>query len=828
MERPPEERARFAAEACGGDATMLAAVTRLLQAAERSAGFLEQPVVRALSEPPPGPPSVPAGPIPGRLGRYTLVRLLAEGGMGVVYLGEDPDGQGDGRVAIKVIRQGMDSPTAVGQFQHEREILSTLTHPNIARLLDGGADEAGRPFLVMEYIDGEPITEYCRRHELTVAQRLALFCQVCDAVSHAHQHLVVHRDIKPGNILVTADGTPKLLDFGLAKLVDLLPGDEATRTATLTRMLTPEYASPEQLRGERISTASDVYSLGVVLYELLNDQRPYRLEWLASSGAALMMLGAPPERIGFRVRLPSDLCNVILMAIRPEAHRRYQSVEAFAEDVRRFLAGLPVKARPETFWYRAGKFYRRHQAAVVATVAVGLALVGGIVATTWQARRAEEARARADRRYQDLRSLANALLVEFEGPISALAGSTEVREALVLRALEYLRALELDSEGDPSLQRELAMAFTRVGEVQLRGFGLESGDTEGALGSYLRALAIREQVAAADGGRLNDLDAVADSLWHVAQVLGQMGRHREYLGYAQRAVAVRERLVAQEPERPGLRSRLGQTYQTLGTALLRDDRCAEALTVFQQQLTLRLALVAERPEDPAHRSYLGSTFRSMGLAQAQCGDEEGAVATWLRAVPIDEELDREQPHTERHRNNLARTCSHLGRVLCRLGKTQEGLGYLYRAEALGEDLRQLDPKNALVRERLAATYRDLGAALVGLGQRRSGIEHLLKAEALLADWAQASPTNVVVRFMLAEVFDGLGDAHQPLPESDRETSLREWRQAREYYRRSLAVWESLRAEERLMPVHRHRPGDAAAAVDLSERMVAELRRPPAP
>src|SRR5262249_25625550 len=288
--------------------------------------------------------------------------------MGAVYEADRDDEQFRQQVAIKIIKRGMDTDFVRDRFLRERQILATLDHPHIARLFDGGATEDGRPYFVMEFVDGEPITDYCRRRELPLDEKLKLFRDVCSAVQHAHQKLVVHRDLKPSNILVTADGTPKLLDFGIAKLLAPDTGEAVTRTETAIRLMTPDYASPEQVRGGAITTATDVYSLGVSLYELLTGRRPYQFETyspLEIERAICDPEPPPPSDAARRQpgtslklarQLAGDLDNIVLMAMRKKPDRRYQSVEQFSADLLRFGAGLPVAARPDSFVYRTGKF----------------------------------------------------------------------------------------------------------------------------------------------------------------------------------------------------------------------------------------------------------------------------------------------------------------------------------------------------------------------------------------------------------------------------------------------------------------------------------------
>ena len=397
----------------------------LLDSHAQADGFLETPALVAATTPEPRPGQ--------RIGPYDIGEKVAQGGMGAVYRAIRADGHFQQQVALKLVRRGMDTEQVLRHFRNERQILASLAHPNIARLLDGGSTDDGRPYFVMEYIEGSPLDEYCETHKLSIASRLELFLVICSAVHYAHQRLVVHRDIKPGNILVTSDGQPKLLDFGIAKITASQP---VTGTMTAADMMTPEYASPEQLRGEPITTASDIYSLGLLLYYLLTGRCPHRSASRAPLEIA-RLLSEEPEKPSvvapkpLRRRLAGDLDSIVLKALRKEPEQRYSSVEQFASDIRRHLEGSPVIARKGAASYHVFKFAKKHKAGIAAAALVFVTLAGGLAATAWEARVARAERARAERRFNDVRKLANSLLFQLHDLIEDLPGSTPARSFLV-------------------------------------------------------------------------------------------------------------------------------------------------------------------------------------------------------------------------------------------------------------------------------------------------------------------------------------------------------------------------------------------------------------
>ncbi len=396
----------------------------------------------------------PAGSIPGaRCGPYRLIRLLGRGGMGSVYLGERVDGEIEQRAAIKLLRYGGNEPWFRDRFLRERQILASLSHVGIARLLDAGHTSEGQPYLAMDYIDGTPIDVYAQ--SLSTRAKLLLFLQVCDAVSYAHHNLVIHRDLKPSNILVNSAGEPKLLDFGIAKILD----ESTDQTQTRERLLTPDYASPEQARGEAQTTATDVYSLGAVLYKLLTGRSPHVFSGDAP-GAINAVIGnqdtLAPSRINREI--PRDLDYILGKALRKEPLDRYPSVEAFADDVRAFLEFRVVRARSGNGWYRARKFMRRYRFVVAATVLTVSGLAIGLYV-------ANRERVVSERRFQEVRQIANKALA-LDNTIRVLPGATKAREEIVAMSQSYLEGLGTEARGDQALALEVAEAYTHLALIQ--------------------------------------------------------------------------------------------------------------------------------------------------------------------------------------------------------------------------------------------------------------------------------------------------------------------------------------------------------------------------
>jgi tetratricopeptide (TPR) repeat protein len=751
------ERETLLARECD-DPGLRAEVARLLAAHRSDAGFIDVPAMKVSGI---WEADEPAGLEGRRVGAYRIIREIARGGMGAVFLAERADGQYEQQVAVKVIKRGMDTDHVLARFRAERQILASLVHPNIARLLDGGTTEDGRPYFAMEYIEGHRIDVWCASHGLDPRRRLELFLQVCDAVSYAHQHLVIHRDIKPLNILVTEAGMPKLLDFGIAKVVSP-DDDDVTSTVTGLRLLTPDYASPEQVEGRHATTASDVYSLGVVLYELLTGESPYGLGSRSVPEIVTAVCTTEPQRPSAvahdpaaRRALRGDLDTIVLTALQKAPERRYRSAEALAADIRRFVRGHPVLARPDSFRYRAGKFVRRNRGAVVSAALVVLALAAGIAATVWQAAEAREqaraahaAQARAERRFNDVRRLANAVLFDYHDAISDLPGATAVRERLVRDALSYLDTLAVDAVGDVSLQRELAAAYMRVGRVQGELAAASMGNTEAALASYRKGVAILEHALLTDPADAATRRALAESATDLGALVWRTGDLAGGLALVQRARAMLEPLSAAQPADTALSLELNRVYGQLGSLLLETGDLTEALAAKQRAADLLDSAVARDPRGMTLRRDLSAALQGVGDVQTQLHGAAAALPAFRRSREISEALAAEYPGNVDLQRMLSVALYWEGETLALMDRSAEALRLFERSVGISEALVAAD--TALSRGDLDFGYLRIGDMLARLGREGEAlVRYRGTLESRRRVWA-ADRENLWTRLALLE------------------------------------------------------------------------------
>jgi hypothetical protein len=740
VELAPAEQQVFLDRECGGDLELRAEVASLLESANAGAGSALRGVVA--NELDKVSTAIRPSMIGQRLGPYRIVALVAEGGMGEVFLAERADAEFERKVAIKTLR-GFSSADLVARFREERRILAALDHPNIVRLIDGGTTDDGIPYLVMDYIEGLPLTRYAREHGLPVRERVAMFMKVCAAVQYAHQNLVVHRDLKPSNILVAADGKPQLLDFGIAKLLDPVIGaSREARTGTGVRLLTPEYASPEQARGEPVTVATDVYSLGSVLYELLAD-RPA----IAPNTGGLELLRAicevdaprpsttcPRDR---RRAIAGDLDNIVGKALHKLPAQRYASVAELATDLERHLAGRPVHARTATFGYRAGKLVRRHWGKISLATLATVALTGSTAISFMQARRANEQAARAERRFDEVRALAHSLVFELDPRLRDLKGATAARELVVQRALEYLDRLAAEASSDIELEREVALAYMRVGDIQGNSYDPNLGRPDDALASYAKARQILARLPDDDATRA----AKAAAAFGVAFLHQVTGRGDEIMRELATARSIVETLPADRIDYPLVArgySAAAQHDLDVGD-LAAVERDGAAMTAFVQRWRAR-------DSGPDARYWSGIAMDVEGRARAWIADPDKALVASRAALDEFDQLARDFPNEVRYARERALLYWLVAGVLSGIGdnwewtaSTNDPVGGEVAARQAVEIVHQISERDA---DDVRALYDEatMTSTLAAIVAERSPAESIPLFERALAIWDRV-PAN---------------------------------------------------------------------------------------
>lgn len=843
-------------------------------------------------------PATGAEPAPETIAGYRIVRELGRGGMGVVYLARKDDDRFQRTVAIKVVKRGMDTQDIVRRFETERQLLAAMDHPNIARLLDGGTTEDGRPYFVIEHIEGKVIDKYCDENKLSVGERLQLFLKVCSAVHYAHQNLVVHRDIKPGNILVTKDGEPKLLDFGIAKLLNPAFSPIAQDpTSPSLRLMTPEYASPEQVRGEIVSTASDVYSLGVLLFELLTGHRPYRLKTRMQAEIERIICEVEPDKPStaiskvediihatgtttitpasvagtrerrpdrLRRRLEGDVDNIVLMALRKEPRRRYQSALQFAEDIRNHLEGRPVIARRTTVMYRAVKFVNRNRFGVGAAAAVFLALVLGVIGTTMGMRRAVaaekvavEQRDRAERLFTEGRALANTFIIDFFDSIKTLPGSVPAQELIVSNGLAYLEGSAANAGDDPDFIRELQRGYVRIGDIQAALQGSGRADRRAAEATYIKARdlvdAARARMTSPDGQltfgaalarlKLSDtyeaLRDVPKAKQNLAEALPLLRESIALGAPAERALASAEMqtgdLLKDEGDLDGAQAAFEASRATRDAAMerertqttLRDastirmrlgdvayDRAAfaQAADWYREALQLRLDHQAmDPPGEPSARSQRDVMSAQLFLGRALMGMQDMAQAEiQLRAAYASaQSLVESSPDDARASAvMLVNIGNSLQQLLTATDRFDEAEAVLAPALATIEQAAAARPDDPQMQERLANLLGEYAYLRIRRGDSMAGLSDADRAIAIIEKLRSSAPTNQQLRPALAGALrvraEGL-------------TALERWDEAQRTLTRAIALLETPELEEQ----HADLIADLEARLDRAKRRVAE-------
>lgn len=742
-----------------------------------------------------------------QIGAYKVIGEIGHGGMGAVYLAERADGKFSQRVALKLLKREMNTSAIRRRFRREREILASLDHPNIARLLDAGTTSDKIPFLAMEYVDGLPIDEYCERNELGLEERLELFRKVCSVVDFAHRSLVIHRDLKPSNILVTGDGTPKLLDFGISKIVS----DESDNTATVTRLgvMTPSYASPEQLRSESVTTAADIYSLGVILYQLLCGHRPFEnresdlkeilkavsdidpplpsamaetetgppvsSRWQSDGNPAAVGQTEPangnitsPRTVSIKPQyLRGDLDNIVLKALKKEPERRYLSAESFSEDIRRHLAGLPVAARPDTFAYRAEKFVKRNSLSVFAGTLISLAVIGGIAATLWQASVARAERARAEKRFNDVRKLANSYLFEVYPEIENLEGSLKAREVILKSALEYLDSLSSEVGSDLELQSELATAYEKVGDVQGALNNSSLGNIKAGLESYAKAGRLREAVYASDPTNLESKEKLANNYYVTARTLWNNSQTKEAEEAFEKGLKLRRELAAAQPDSVEAKNRLAVLLVDYGAIPAFNFQAEKGLVLYNEAYAIIDGL---RQNDPANPDFMKSQtrmIRSMSKVKTALGDYDGAFKDLYYAVDVSHELAKQFPNDFRVQRSIWLTESIICEAYIDKADRQKVVDACTKIIDFPTKAHEKEPENGVVAYDLAISHFNLSRAHRINEDPAHTIASAQKAIEVMTDLLKKDPENAEYKRNLAVYQTEVGRSYMMLKQYER-------------------------------------------------------------
>lgn len=738
-ELPKTERSSFLAEF---EEEIRLEVEKMLDAADEESLLLNNPIVDFKD--------FEVASIPDKIGDYKIIREIGHGGMGTVYEAIRETENFKQKVALKVIRRGMNNEIILKRFRAEQQILSSLEHPNIGRFLDGGKSFDGLPFYAMEFIEGLPIDEFCRQKNLSIEEKIKLFREVCSAVSYAHTNLIVHRDLKPSNIIVTEKGIPKLLDFGIAKVLDV--DSKGIGTATQLGMMTPQYASPEQIRGEKVTTLSDVYSLGIIFYEILTGEKPYQTE--GKNYAEILEIitqtnvTKPSENRTSKIRNPKlkgDLDTIAVKAIQKLPERRYNSVEQFSEDLRRHLVGLPITARPDTFQYRFSKFVERNKISVAAGILVFLSLVIGISVASWQAYRAEKQRLLAEKRFAEVRTIANNFVYKYTDEISALPNSMQIRQKLLQDGSDYLDKLAEDSADDFTLQKELALAYTKLGNLQGKPNATSLGDTVGAIGSYEKAIRLLENVYQHSKGEIKETSAV--ELIKTYRLIGvAFSRANEdkekRKTYSERSRAILNEVQKEFPQNPVIKIELLRIQLSEAGKLL-NKNFAEGEEFYNLNILPVLTEIELHPGlEIAEKSFIVGFYTNLSwlfnerakLLFELDNNSENAQRLFLKSLEFsqkaekfNEEILLQNPQDIQITRGYAVGLTNLAIALYNLRRFDESAQYLHKSLKLFEEVATFDQQNVQAKLDLASVYSEFGILHHKKGEYSSAINYLEKS-----------------------------------------------------------------------------------------------------
>lgn len=802
-----------------------------------------------------------------QFGVYKVIGELGCGGMGAVYLAERTDGKFEQKVALKLLKREMNTAAIRRRFEQERNILASLEHPNIARLLNAGTTDDKIPYIAMEYVEGLPINDYCNHHDLNLNQRLDLFREVCSAVDFAHRNLIVHRDLKPSNILVTEDGKAKLLDFGISKILsdEIENGDSAT--ITKLGVMTPSYASPEQIQSKSVTTATDIYSLGVILYELLSGHRPFETkeqdlkeiykaiietdpplpssmikevtkqfkeiteaktaiqpneepksflenppsEDKESDTKANRTLLMAPNTVNLRSNsIRGDLDNIVLKALRKEPERRYSSAENFAEDIKRHLRGLPVNARPNTFSYRTEKFIKRNKASVFAGGIIFLAILGGIIATLWQARVAQAERAKAEKRFNDVRNLANSFLFKLSPKIEKLPGSTEARKELVTVALEYLDSLSAEATDDLELQRELAAAYEKVGNVQGDPLGPNLGDFEGAKKSFEKAFDIRQKLFEKEPDNLTAMSDMASSYRNISNIQRQLGTTEKVDEFFQKSLALRQEVVKRNPNDFDARKNLAIAIRGKGLLNYSNAKYKEAVKDYDEAREIYEKLLTEQPENIEIAEHHAFIFIDRGISEGWDSDLDSAEKSLQKGLDLLISLAKEYPNNQDLQRSLMQAYNHCAESTIETKDYKKAVDEYRKSVEIAEKISNADPLNFRAKWDVVIMKRKYADALGFAGKGLEAVRTLDATLETAIELSKGDPNNTKNLYEIATIQLKTAETHLEL--KNFEAALKIFQQAKENYQTAVNNDEKYRFAVRTVHLTTLSIADAYAAL----------------
>ncbi len=673
LQRPAAQRKEWVREQCANDPGVRDEVLGMLKAQERIGEFLEAPILDFGGQ---------------SFGPYTAMEEIGRGGMSVVYRGRRSDGDFDKEVAIKIVL--VQTATDVGRG--ETQILAGLEHPNIARLLDAGTTPLGFRYLLMEYVEGEPLTTYCEGKEERV--KLQLFLSVCSAVHFAHRALVVHRDLKPDNIFVTSDGEVKLLDFGIAKMLD--PQADGDQTQGV-RAFSPNYASPEQLLGQPVTTSTDVYSLGVLLCELMGGRPPRQL-----TGFSMEQMVDTARAAVKDLPLEGELAAIARKALRTDPRERYESAGALARDIERYLEGLPIEAREPTWSYLAAKFIGRHRYSVAAATLATVGLIAALAIAIWQTRKAEQ-------RFDEVRELARAMMFEVHDEIQFLPGSLGARKVIVDRSVHYLDALAEDPWANDGVRLDLAQGYLRLSEIEGKDLGGASlGRSAEALSHALRAVEIARPLAAGRTDSVSAIITLVDALSYAAGAYATRGEIEKAIALGEEALPHAESLLLANPHHADYKEKLAALTKQLADIYARSEARDKALPLFQRALLMRQELLQQEPKDDLRQRRVAESHQWLANEYFVKKDYENSERHARESLNIHEQRYALKPRSARV--NVASSTLSLAMNLVRAKKFEEAVPLLERTLALRRETAAEDPESAVAALRVASSLNRLGLA----------------------------------------------------------------------------------------------------------------------